>query len=48
MSNGSPIELAEVGPSNSEGPDDALILAASWEERCLGVAERLRNYSAQK
>src|SRR5215208_934704 len=42
-----PIELAEVGPSSAEGPDDALILAASWEERCLGVARKLRGDAAR-
>jgi hypothetical protein len=41
-----PVELQEVSTTVPDDPDDALILAASWEERCLGVATRLRNYSA--
>ena len=41
-----PAELQEVTGVVPDAPDDALILAASWEERCLGVATRLKNYSS--
>src|ERR1044071_624421 len=43
-----PLELQDVGPIAPDAPDDALILAASWEERCLGVATRLKGYSASQ
>lgn len=36
--------LATVDPSM---PDDALLLAASWEKRCQGVAQRLGGYQAR-
>jgi hypothetical protein len=35
-----PTEIAEFGPDE----DDALLLAASWEERCLGLVRRFRDY----
>jgi len=42
-----PTEIAEVSPVEVGAPDDALILAASWEERCLGLGEKLRRYRCQ-
>jgi hypothetical protein len=39
-----PTEIIQFGPDE----DDALLLAASWEERCLGLARRLRGYRAKQ
>jgi hypothetical protein len=41
--------LDRVEPFGAGGRDGALILASSWEKRCLGVPERLcRDYAAQR
>jgi len=45
MNNPARILATQIGTIEPDAPDDALILAASWEERCLGVASRLRGYS---
>jgi hypothetical protein len=47
MNNPSRILATQIGTIEPDTPDDALILAASWEERCLGVASRLRGYSCK-
>lgn len=43
-----PLEVTKIYPINSEEPDDALILAASWEERCLGLPRLLNSYRSKK
>jgi hypothetical protein len=43
-----PMELEHVGTVEPGRPDDALILAASYEDRCLGLARRLRDYSCAR
>jgi hypothetical protein len=43
-----PLEVESIESWIPGEPDDALVLAASWEERCLGVASKLAvSYSAQ-
>jgi hypothetical protein len=42
------VELSKISTLDSGIPDDVLILAASWEERCLGAARRLKDYSCKK
>jgi hypothetical protein len=43
-----PKEVKFILPVEQDKPDDFLILSSSWEERCLGVAERLKFYSSNK
>jgi hypothetical protein len=40
-----PIEIEELRSFHAGTPDDIFILAASWEERCLGTARRLGRYT---
>lgn len=40
-----PKEISQASTVQPGVADDVLILAASWEERCLGLARRLANYS---
>lgn len=37
-------EVARVDTVVSSEPDDLLVLAASWEQRCLGLAQKLEDY----
>lgn len=39
-----PLDIETLGDTG----DDALILAASWEERCLGLSRRLHGYRARR
>ena len=43
-----PEKINFIQPVESGKPDDFLILSSSWEERCLGVAQRLKSYSCKK
>jgi hypothetical protein len=37
-------EISRVTTVASPEPDDVLVLAASWEQRCLGLAQKLADY----
>lgn len=39
-----PQKLNNIGTVNPGEPDDFLILSSSWEERCLGFAQKTKNY----
>ena len=43
-----PLKISSVSTVIPDLEDHALILAASWEERCLGVASRLQTYRCQE
>jgi hypothetical protein len=43
-----PVEITALPTVDPARPDDALILAASWEERCLGSARILGRYSCSQ
>lgn len=40
-----PVEAKQLKTFDASAPDDVFILAASWEERCLGTARRLGSYT---
>lgn len=39
-----PVPVQELSPVDPGQPDEVLILAASWENRCLGLTRRLGKY----
>ena len=43
-----PLKISSVPTVIPDREDHALILAASWEERCLGVASMLQTYRCQE
>jgi len=43
-----PVEVMRVQTARFCPPDDALLLAASWDERCLGLASRLGGYHCHR
>ena len=38
------LEISQVATVKNSEPDDLLILAASWEQRCLGLPKKMANY----
>src|SRR5438128_2672326 len=48
MTDDLPIELSEVPTFCSGMEDDVLILAASWEERCLSLPRLLASYRCKR
>jgi hypothetical protein len=40
-------EIDQVVPVDKSHPDDVLIIAASWEQRCLGLPRKMRNDSCR-
>jgi hypothetical protein len=45
---GPPVEINKLTTINVSTPDHVFILAASWEERCLGTARIIGQYSCDK
>ena len=42
-----PIVIENIRSINPDEPDDFLILSLSWEDRCLGVAQRTKFYNSK-